>query len=96
LPFAYNYAMGSKILHLYDPAKLRATKLLHYHDALWPAMWKELITRLDKDRPDVARWLEQRGPLRNPAGWPQRAYSRFFRFLRGRKVTAYEAACQRF
>jgi hypothetical protein len=96
LSYEYNYAVGSKMGHLFDPAKLRATRLLHHHDVFWPHYWHQILPRLKEQRPDVHDWVEQHGPLRNPAAWPSRTLGRALRFVRDRKVIAYEATCQRF
>jgi hypothetical protein len=96
LSYEYNYALGSKIAHLYDPAKLRATRILHYHDALWPHAWDQTRERLKAQRPDVHEWLDGHGPLRNAAPWPNRALGRLLAVLRDRKTAAYESLCQRY
>ena len=63
LPHAYNYAIGAKIEHLIEPAKLRETKVLHYHDAMWPMFWPKLLEHLKAVRPDVYEWLAPQGPI---------------------------------
>jgi hypothetical protein len=96
LSYASNYALGSGIADLYEPAKLRQTRLLHYHDVLWPHSWDVFLRRIQAERPDVHDWLQQHGPLRTGAGLPHRALGRVLRFFRDRKVRAYQARCQRY
>jgi hypothetical protein len=96
LSYAYNYALGSKINHLYDPAKFRETHIVHYHDVLWPHSWDESMRRIKEDRPDVHDWLQQHGPLRVSSPWPHRALGRVLRYFRERKVLAYQAKCTRY
>jgi hypothetical protein len=96
LSYEYNYALGSTIGHLYDAGKLRATRVLHYHDVFWPHYWDQMMPRLKEVRPDVHDWMQRHGPLRNPAPWPNRALARAFTHRRERKVAAYEATCRRY
>jgi hypothetical protein len=96
LSYEYNYALGSKIAELYDAAKFRQARLWHYHDALWPHSWERTLAWAEQERPDVHSWLRQHGLLRNAAPWPHRALGKWLRFLRERKVRAYQAGCQRY
>jgi hypothetical protein len=96
LSYEYNYALGSKIAHLYSSAKARQARLLHYHDALWPHSWERTLGWLKQDRPDVHDWLQQQGALRNDAPWPYRALGKWLRGRREKKVHAYQESCQRF
>jgi hypothetical protein len=96
LSYAYNYALGTKIAHLYDSAKFRQTRILHYHDVLWPHSWQQSMQRIKADRPDVYDWLLPRGPLRTPASVSSRMLSRVLKYWRDRRVRACEAKCQRY
>lgn len=93
LSHACNFAIGKKLQGQVDPAGVAVSRLLHYHDALWPASWDASMALLREQRPDVHRWLEEQGPARNPAPWPSRVFARLLRYRRDRKVEAYEAGC---
>ena len=68
--------MGRKIMDQYEPEKVRAGKILHYHDMMWPEAWPTLLEKLKADRPDVHDWLSPMGPLREPGSKIQRVFSK--------------------
>jgi hypothetical protein len=42
----HNYAVGSKSLEAVNAKKMQGVKILHHHDAMWPALWPNLLAGL--------------------------------------------------
>lgn len=96
LPHVYNYAIGSKIERLIDPAKLRETKILHYHDAMWPAFWPRLLEHLKATRPDVHDWLAPQGPIRGQMSPLRKIPQKLINRIRLRRRAKHQAECRAF
>jgi hypothetical protein len=95
LPHSHNYAMGASIHEKwYREEDLRAARIVHYHDSMWPSFWPTFTDCLKKTHPDVASWLEPQGPLRNEAPLVYRAVTKFLRKRRGRAEKQYKATCR--
>jgi hypothetical protein len=93
LPHEYNYAIGKKIIGMYEPAKVQRGIILHYHDMMWPENWPMLLKHLKADRPDVHDWLEGQGPLRLEGSFAQKAVSKLLKGYRKKKFDRHVAAC---
>ncbi|WP_026082686.1 hypothetical protein [Mastigocladopsis repens] len=95
LPYSHNYAMGSKThKDWYNEEQLRAAKIIHYHDSMWPSFWETFVESLGKTHPPVADWLTSIGPMKNQAPLPSRAIKKIIDFSRSRKELAYMKACR--
>lgn len=95
LPHSHNYEMGSAIHERwYVEEKLRAARIVHYHDCLWPAFWPTFMRCLKSTHSDVAAWLELLGPLRNEAPVVYRALTRLLRTMRSRGEVRFKSACR--
>ena len=95
LPHSHNYEMGSAIhAQWYREEKLRAARIVHYHDCMWPAFWPTFVSCLRDTHPDVAAWLEPQGPLRNEAPFAYRLVTKFLKKRRSRGEAQYKAACR--
>jgi hypothetical protein len=95
LPYSHNYSMGSKTYkHWYSEEKLRAAKIVHYHDAMWPWFWDTFIECLSKTHPTVADWLISIGPMKNEAPVQWRAMKKLLDFTRSRQEQAYARTCK--
>ena len=94
LPHAWNRAAGGAAPEGYAPEALRDTVILHYHDALWPGQWPRLMAGMEAARPDVAAWLAETGPMRNPAGTARRLRLKYLKWRRGRRLAAHLAECR--
>jgi hypothetical protein len=95
LPYSHNYGMGSKIhKDWYSEEKLKAAKIVHYHDAMWPAFWDTFIECLSQTHPPVADWLISIGSMKNQAPPAFRAVKKVIDFKRSRQELAYMRACK--
>jgi hypothetical protein len=94
LPHAYNYAIGAKIEHLIDPQKLAGAKVLHYHDAMWPAFWPKLLGYLKNARPDVHDWLAPMGPIHGKMSPMRKIAHKMLGNYRRRKRDRHQAGCR--
>jgi hypothetical protein len=95
LPHSHNYEMGSAIHEQwYREDKLRAARIVHYHDCMLPNFWPNFLGCLRATHPAVAAWLEPLGPLANQAPLPYRAVSKLLRKRRGRGEQRFKAACR--
>jgi hypothetical protein len=96
LPLSHNYNVLGAHLAQADPELFRQARVLHYHDAMWPASWPAFLRLCESARPDVHAWLERLGPLANPSALPCKVLSRALRHARARRLEAFEAACRSF
>jgi hypothetical protein len=95
LPHSHNYEMGSAIHdQWYREAKLRAARIVHYHDCMWPAFWPTFVACMKATHPAVAAWLEPLGPLRNEAPIAYRAVTKFLKKRRSRGEAQFKSACR--
>jgi hypothetical protein len=95
LPHSHNYEMNSRIHETwYREDKLRAARIVHYHDCQWPAFWPTFLGCLRATHPAVAAWLEPLGPLRNEAPLAYRAVTKLLRRRRRRGEEQFKAACR--
>lgn len=95
LPHSHNYEMGSAIHEKwYREDKLRAARIVHYHDFQWPTHWPTFIDCLKGTHPAVAAWLEPLGPLRNGAPVTYRAVTKVLRTVRTKGEQRFKAACR--
>ena len=95
LSHSHNYEMGSAIHERwYTEDKLRAARLVHHHDCMWPAFWPTFLGCLKRTHPDVAGWLEPLGPLANEAPRPYRVVAKALKKLRSRGEARFKALCR--
>ena len=93
LPIEYNFAIGSKLqkAKLYDPMRIKDVKILHHHDALWPAFRPTLLEQLRATRPDVADWIQSTPPLSADLPVHHRLYNKSLGWLRRRRYLKHQA-----
>jgi hypothetical protein len=98
LPWSHNYAVGAKLYKnsLYSVDGIRSAKILHYHDAMWPHFYPQLLSDLQQARPDVADWLRELPALSNDLPLGSRIMSKLLAAHRKRRWRAHEAKCQAF
>jgi hypothetical protein len=95
LPHSHNYEMGSAIhSRWYQEVKLRAARIVHYHDFMWPPHWPTFVGCLKATHPAVSAWLEPLGPLHNDAPFAYRAVTRLLRKRRSRGEERFKATCR--
>lgn len=95
LPHAYNYGMSSKIHNQwYCEEKLRAAKVVHYHDAMWPWFWHTFIDCLSETHPPVAEWVSSLGSMRNEAPIQWRAINKLLKKFRSQQLLSYTKTCK--
>jgi hypothetical protein len=95
LPHSHNYEMGSAIHPAwYCEEKLRAARIVHYHDCLWPAFWPTFIGCLRATHPSVADWLEPLGPMKNEAPAVFRVVTKLLKRKREKAGERFKATCR--
>ncbi|HEX3146751.1 MAG TPA: hypothetical protein VHR66_01540 [Gemmataceae bacterium] len=95
LPHSHNYEMGSAIhAEWYREERLRAARIVHHHDCFWPSFWPTFISCLRATHPDVAEWLEPKGPSRNAAPFAYRAMTKYLRKKRAKLEEQFKAGCR--
>lgn len=95
LPHCHNYEMGSAIhAPWYREEKLRAARIVHYHDCMWPAFWPTFLECLRATHPQVAEWLATKGPLRNEAPFAYRVLSKLLRKQRSKGEASFKASAR--
>ena len=95
LPYSYNYGMSSKIHNQwYCEEQLRAAKIVHYHDAMWPWFWQTFIDCLSKTHPPVAEWVSCLGPMKNEAPIHWRVMNKLLKEFRSRQLLSYTQTCK--
>lgn len=95
LPYSHNYSVGSKThAQWYREEQLRAARIVHYHDSMWPWFWDTFVQILRATHPPVADWLAPQGPMRNDASILNRVWGKMLRSSRDKKNRAYVASCR--
>jgi hypothetical protein len=79
----HNFPMASFLPHADLPEQLAVARILHYHDSMEPGFWPTCLERLSHGQPEVRDWLNERGPLTDPAPAPSRAVRHGLRVARG-------------
>jgi hypothetical protein len=78
----------------YNEDRLRAARIVHYHDALWPHFWPEFLKCMRATHPAVATWLEGLGPMKNGAAFYWRAMTKLLGYYRRKQASAYQRSCR--
>jgi hypothetical protein len=95
LPHSHNYSMGSKShAQWYREEQLRAARIVHYHDSMWPWFWDTFVECLHAAHPEVAGWLSPQGPMHNSASIFNRLWGKALRSSRDRKQREYVETCR--
>jgi hypothetical protein len=95
LPYSHNFIMGSKThAKWYREDQLRAARVVHYHDGMWPWFWDTFLNCLRATHPEVAQWLAQLGPMKNEASLFNRAWGKALRMARDRQERKYLGTCR--
>ena len=95
LPYTHNQSIGSKShATWYREDQLRAARIVHYHDSMWPWFWDTFVQCLRATHPQVAEWVAPLGPMRNEAFILNRIWGRALRSSREKKNRAYVESCR--
>lgn len=95
LPYTHNYPMMSKTHNdWYNEEHLKSTRILHYHDSMWPHFWSVFIKCLSDTHPDVADWLTSIGPMKNDAPFYCRSMTKMLNHYRAKEESAYKKLCK--
>ena len=95
LPYSHNYSVGSKThAQWYREEQLRAARIVHYHDSMWPWFFDTFVQCLRATHPAVADWLAPLGPMSNEAPILNRLWGRLLRQSREKKSRAYLETCK--
>jgi hypothetical protein len=91
----HNYSFGSKTFEKwYHEEKLRAAKVLHYHDAMWDWFWDTFIDCLNKTHPDIADWVKTLGVMKNEAPIQWRVMKKLLDLVYKQQQTLYLKSCR--
>lgn len=94
LSYSHNYSVSRHTFdQWYTPEALRAARIVHYHDSMWPHFWPTFLDALQLAHPGVAGWLERQGPMRVSAPLHWRALSAVLKAYRRRQTSRYLACC---
>lgn len=95
LPFSHNYEMSSD-LHdqWYNEEKLKAARIVHYHDSMWSEFWPTFLQCIRATHPPVADWLETLGPMKNETAVQWRVTNELLKRLRSQQELAYKQLCR--
>jgi lipopolysaccharide biosynthesis glycosyltransferase len=92
---SHNYSLGSKTFEKwYREEKLRAAKVIHYHDAMWEWFWDVFIDCLNKTHPDVADWAKTFGVMKNEAPIQWRFLKKILDLVYQQQENIYINSCQ--
>ena len=95
LPFSHDYIMSSKTHdQWYKEEQLKAARIIHYHDSMWPHFWSVFIGCLHDTHPFVADWLSSVGPMKNEAPFYYRGLSKILQRLRAKQESVYKKLCR--
>jgi len=89
----HNYAVGSRSLEAFNSAKIKGVKILHHHDAMWPALWPTLLTSLKESHLEVFSWLQNLGPLTSPLNGLRRLQLRLLKAIRSWQLQNFLKDC---
>jgi hypothetical protein len=93
LPVSHNFGIN-KIRAGEVPARgMEEARVLHYFGSLWPDFFQKFVGIVRPARPDVAEFLEARGPLSNTNGRFARAVAKSLKVQRQRKMNAFARSC---
>jgi hypothetical protein len=95
LPYSHNYSMGS-LIHKdwYSEEQLRAARIVHYHDAMWPPFWPVFVKCIRDTHPPVGEWLSSIGNMKNEAPFYWRGMNKILQYVRAKQESAYQQLCQ--
>jgi hypothetical protein len=54
--------------------KLKAARVMHYREMMWPASWRHFVQTLAVSQPAVHAWIKDRGPIADQKGLIKSAY----------------------
>jgi hypothetical protein len=95
LPYSHNYSINWRSHErLYREGDLRAARIVHHHDSMFPNFWDVFLSCLESAHPPVADWLAKLGPLRNDATLANKVWGKILRAYRARKWRAYVRSCR--
>jgi hypothetical protein len=80
----------------YTPDGFAQARVLHYHDALWPAFHGRFLEMCKTGQPALYEFLKDRGPLSNEAPLLYRVAGKFVRNKRTKQQSAFEATCEQY
>ena len=92
LSLTHNYPMGAKTHRdWYRSQDLKAARIVHYHDAMWPDFWETFISCIADTHPDTHDWLVQLGPMQNKASVVGKLMGKLIARHRGRARSRFES-----
>lgn len=94
LPLSHHYNLSSATYDSWQQMELlQSARILHYHDAMWPSYWEDLMKCLTATHPSVAEWLAPMGPLKNLASPHWRVVGKLLQHVRTRQELQYLNSC---
>lgn len=94
LPFSYNYPIAGVIPRRFISVEdIKVAKILHVHDAMYSPLWPTTMAYLRKAQPDVASWLEEKGPINVQGSVLWRGMSKMLRAWRSSRQQRFSNSC---
>lgn len=93
LPHSHHYTVHGWDKFTYTADELRDVKVLHYHNAMAPHCWPDLLACLKESHPHVHEWLARLGPVVDPRGSLARIHRQLLRALRSLRRRAFLRTC---
>ena len=95
LPHSLNYGMGGKGLSKQiSEEEIKAARIIHYHNAMWPEYWPKFMKCLQTTHPSVVDWLSSIGPMKNEAPFHWRTTGKVLQYFRSKKEDQYKRSCK--
>jgi hypothetical protein len=94
LPYSHNYPV-SPLTHedWYDESRLRAARIVHYHNSMWMPFWTTFLDCLTETHPRAAVWMATIGPMTNQIPLPYKAFNKVLGRVRQSQKTRYQSTC---
>lgn len=93
LPEKYNFAVNKLVADDIDRKEISTVRVVHYFGSAWPDYFERMVDLFRGERDDVAAFLTERGPLRDPGSTPARGWQSVVRRMRSRQAAHFAQGC---
>jgi hypothetical protein len=93
LPRICNYGISSDLSRIEPNPVLSNVKILHYHDMMKPINWPSFIHLLERNTPNVYRWIHEKGAIKDPRNFRKRTHSRALHYTRALARRCHHLNC---
>jgi len=91
---SYNMPLNKLNLDESGAGFVKDARILHYFGSAWPDFFSEMVGMIRVERPDVAGWLWERGPLADHSPLWKRAVGKVWKRQRSSAAAKFAATCQ--